>query len=77
MLEHVQLLCNKLYYIYQHENYLPTLVLHILSSVSSQVQRVADNVGVASEVQKRCLKRKSVGMYKTVVSEEGHEGIYT
>jgi len=30
------------------------------SSVNSQVQRITDSVGVASEVQKRCLKRKSV-----------------
>ncbi|KAJ7392224.1 hypothetical protein OS493_013600 [Desmophyllum pertusum] len=30
------------------------------SSVNSQVQKIADSVGVASEVQKRCLKRKSV-----------------
>lgn len=30
------------------------------SSVNSQVQRKADSVGVSSDVQKRCLKRKSV-----------------
>lgn len=29
------------------------------SSVNSQIQSRADNVGVASQVQKRCLKRKS------------------
>ena len=51
-------------YSFQHENYLPTLAFHILSSVNSQVQRKADSVGVTSDVQKRCLKRKSVGTYK-------------
>jgi len=64
---HVQLLCNNIIikYFFQHENYLPTLVFHILSFVNSQVQRTADNVGVASDVQKRCGKRKSVGMFKS------------
>ena len=34
------------------------------SSVNSQTQSTANNVGVTSQVQKRCLKRKSKGMYK-------------
>ena len=37
------------------------IFLFILSSVSSQAQRISNRVCVASEVQKRCLKRKSEG----------------
>lgn len=44
------------------------IFLFILSSVSSQAQRISNRICVASEVQKRCLKRKSEGKCNTVIS---------
>ena len=37
------------------------IFLFILSSVGSQAQRISNRICIASEVQKRCLKRKSEG----------------
>lgn len=42
--------------------------LFILSSVSSQAQRISNRICVASEVQKRCSKRKSEGKCNNVIS---------
>ncbi|XP_073232148.1 uncharacterized protein [Porites lutea] len=36
------------------------------SSVSSQAQRISNRICIASEVQKRCLKRKSEGTYNFI-----------
>ena len=44
------------------------IFVFILSSVSSQAQRLSNRICVASEVQKRCLKRKSEGKCNNVMS---------
>lgn len=63
----ILILINQDYFHYDILVYITGFVC--LSSVNSQVQKIADSVGVASEVQKRCLKRKSVGMYRQIRHE--------
>lgn len=47
--------------VFSYLRVLKFIFLVILSSVSSQAQRISNRIRVASEVQKRCLKRKSEG----------------
>ncbi|CAH3045465.1 unnamed protein product, partial [Porites lobata] len=59
--------------IFHGRNYLAELQgqlrkMYKQSSVSSQAQRMSNRICVASEVQKRCLKRKSEGKCNTVIS---------
>ena len=54
--------------VFSYLRVLKFIFLVILSSVSSQAQRMSNRICVASEVQKRCLKRKSEGKCNTVIS---------
>ena len=55
--------------VFSYLRVLKFIFLVILSSVSSQAQRMSNRICVASEVQKRCLKRKSEGKCNTVISD--------